>query len=127
MTPDQFRADFPEFSDPEQYPDSLIAFWQTVATSLVNTDRWGTLADLGLELATAHHLALAARDQASVDSGGLPGQMTGPTASKSVDKVSVGYDTAAATLTGAGFWALTRYGVQYVQLGRLNGAGGIQL
>ncbi|USE78842.1 DUF4054 domain-containing protein [Cupriavidus gilardii] len=123
----QFRQDFPEFSDTTKYPDAVVQFWLTVSVSLVNPCRWGVLTDQGIELCTAHHLVLAARDEQAVAVGGIPGQMTGPLSSKSVDKVSAGYDTGAATLDGAGFWALSSYGIRYLTLARMFGAGGIQL
>ncbi|WP_370639506.1 DUF4054 domain-containing protein [Cupriavidus sp. DB3] len=59
----QFRQDFPEFSDTTKYPDSAVQFWLTVSVSLVNPCRWGVLTDQGIELCTAHHLVLAARDE----------------------------------------------------------------
>jgi len=127
MDPDQFRADFPEFADVERYPNVLVQAWLTVAVSMVNATRWGPLTNLGLELFTAHHLVLSARDQMAAEVGGIPGELKGPTASKSVDKVSVGYDTSAATLTDAGFWNLTSYGVRFIGLGRMFGAGGLQV
>ncbi|MGA4275581.1 DUF4054 domain-containing protein [Ralstonia nicotianae] len=127
MTPDQFRADFPEFADKTKYPDSLVQMWLTVAASLVNPTRWMELTNLGLELVTAHHLALAQRDQAAAAVGGTPGEVKGPTTSKSVDKVSMSYDSGAATLTDAGFWNLTTYGVRFLTIARCMGAGGLQL
>lgn len=127
MTPSQFRQDFPEFADTTQYPDSSINFWLTVATQLVNPARWGVLTDQGIELCTAHHLVLAARDAQAAAVGGIPGQMTGPLSSKSVDKVSASYDTGAATVDDGGFWNLTSYGVRYLTLARTMGAGGFQL
>jgi hypothetical protein len=127
MTPAQFRTDFPEFASSSVYPDSLITLWSSVATQLVNAERWGTLTDIAIELCTAHHIALAARDQAASATGAIPGEMTGPVSAKSVDKVSVAYDTGAAALTNAGFWSLTTYGVRFLQLARMFGAGGIQV
>lgn len=127
VTPAQLRSDFPEFADTTKYPDSLIQTWLTVAASLVNADRWVELTDIGIELITAHHLVLSARDQAAAAVGGVPGIMTGPTASKSVDKVSTSYDTAAASLDGAGFWSLSSYGIRYLSLARMMGAGGLQI
>lgn len=127
ITPAQFRADFPEFTDAVRYPDSLIQMWLTVAASLVNGCRWMELTNIGIELVTAHHVVLAVRDQTSATVGGVPGEMTGPTASKSVDKVSKSYDTGAATLDDAGFWALTAYGIRYLSLARMMGAGGMQI
>jgi len=127
MTPEQFRADFPEFADPTKYSDASVEFWLTVSVSLVNPDRWGVLTDQGIELCTAHHLVLAARDQASASVGGIPGQVNGPQSSKAVDKVSASYDTGAATIDDAGMWNLTTYGVRFLTLARLMGAGGMQL
>lgn len=127
ITPSQLRSDFPEFADSTKYPDSLIQMWLTVAASLVNASRWMELTDIGIELVTAHHLVIALRDQTAAAVGGVPGEMTGPTASKSVDKVSKSYDTSAATLDNAGFWALSSYGIRYLGLARMMGAGGLQV
>lgn len=85
------------------------------------------MTDQGIELCTAHHLVLAARDEATAAIGGTPGQVTGPQSSKAVDKVSASYDTGAATIDDAGMWNLTTYGVRYLTLARLMGAGGMQL
>ncbi|AOZ06705.1 DUF4054 domain-containing protein [Cupriavidus malaysiensis] len=127
MTPEQFRADFPEFSDTTKYPNTLIQMWLTVATSLVNPVRWMELTNLGLALVTAHHLVLAQRDGATADVGGTPGEVKGPTSSKSVDKVSVSYDTGAVALSDAGFWNMTSYGIRFLNFARMIGAGGLQL
>ncbi|MFX5579020.1 DUF4054 domain-containing protein, partial [Acinetobacter baumannii] len=70
------------------YPDAQVTFWLTVAENLVNRVRWGGLADQGVELVTAHHRVLARRDELATSVGGVPGLMTGPQSSKSVDKVS---------------------------------------
>lgn len=127
MTPSDFRTYFPEFSDTTKYPDSQIDFWMTVAGSLVDPDRWGVLTDQGVSLVTAHHLAVASQDQAVASAGGTPGEVKGATASKSVDKVSVGYDTKSVTIDGAGFWNMSKYGIRYLTLARMFGAGGLQL
>ncbi|WP_104012189.1 DUF4054 domain-containing protein [Burkholderia anthinoferrum] len=123
----QFRQSFPEFNDTTTYPDSLVQFWMTVAVSLVNADRWGELTDLGIALVTAHHLALALKDQKTAAVGGVPGQVTGPQSSKAVDKVSASYDTAAVAIKDGGFWNATMYGVRYLSLAQMMGSGGIQL
>lgn len=78
-------------------------------------------------LFVAHHLTLDARDAAAVAAGGVPGELKGPAASKSVDKVSVSYDTKAVTFEDQAFWNLTRFGIQLYNLARLIGAGGVQL
>ena len=122
-----FRQHFPEFEDAGIYPDAQVTFWLTVAENLVNRVRWGGLADQGVELVTAHHMVLARRDELATSVGSVPGLMTGPQSRKSVDKVSASYDTGSATVDGAGFWNLTTYGVRYVSLARLFGAGGMQV
>lgn len=122
-----FRANFTEFSDAAKYPDTLVDLWLGVGASLVNSARWCAMYDMGLQLCTAHHLVLSSRDEAAAAVGGVPGELTGPTASKSVDKVSVSYDTGAAALTDAGFWNLTSYGVRFLTLARMMGSGGIQV
>ncbi|HDR8927233.1 DUF4054 domain-containing protein [Burkholderia vietnamiensis] len=127
MTPTDFRTNFPEFSDTTTYPDSLVQFWMTVAVSLVNADRWAELTDMGVALVTAHHLALAVKDQKMAAVGGAPGQVSGPQSSKSVDKVSASYDTAAVAIKDGGFWNATMYGVRYLSLAQMMGSGGIQL
>lgn len=127
MTPEQFRADFPEFADATKYSDASIDFQLIIATSLVNSCRWGVLTDQGIELCAAHFLVLARRDEATAEVGGIPGQVTGPQSSKAVDKVSTSYDTGAATIDDAGMWNLTTYGVRFLTLARMMGAGGMQL
>jgi hypothetical protein len=122
-----FRQDFPEFGDTGVYTDAQVTFWLTVAENLVNRERWGGLADQGVELVTSHHLVLARRDELASSVGGVPGLMTGPQSSKSVDKVSASFDTGSATVDGAGFWNLTTYGVRYASLAKLFGAGGLQV
>ncbi|MGI0509052.1 DUF4054 domain-containing protein [Burkholderia sp. ZZQ-2] len=123
----QFRQSFPEFNDTTTYPDSLVQFWMTVAVSLVNADRWGELTELGVALVTAHHLALALKDQKTAAVGGVPGQVTGPQSSKAVDKVSASYNTEAVAIKDGGFWNATMYGVRYLSMALMMGSGGMQL
>ncbi|MBU9403994.1 DUF4054 domain-containing protein [Burkholderia multivorans] len=127
MDVSQFRQSFPEFNDTTTYPDAFVQFWMTVAVSLVNADRWGDLTDMGIALVTAHHLALAVKDQKMAAVGGVPGQVSGPQSSKAVDKVSASYDTAAVAIKDGGFWNATMYGVRYLSLAMMMGAGGMQL
>jgi hypothetical protein len=122
-----FRVTLSEFADTTAHPDASITIWLTLAVNMVNECRWGALYNLGVYLVTAHNLVLGARDQATIPAGGIPGEMTGAIASKSVDKVSVSYDTNAATLANAGEWALTSYGTRFLRLSRQMGAGVIQL
>ncbi|WP_429498951.1 DUF4054 domain-containing protein [Robbsia andropogonis] len=122
-----FREQFPEFSDTSLYPDAWISPWLTVAVMLVNADRFGELTDYAVALVAAHHLVIASKDAKAAMAGGVPGAITGPTASKSVDKVSVSYDTSAVKLEDAGFWGMSSYGLRFFTLCNMFGAGGFQL
>ena len=123
----QFRSDYPEFQDTEAYPDSAVNYWLAFAYNFLNTRRWGQSIDLGAELMTAHNLTLEARAQAEALNGMPPGGQVGPLNSKSVDKVSAGYDTAAGTQEGGGHWNLTIYGTRFLRLARMFGAGPVQI
>jgi hypothetical protein len=123
----QFRADYPEFSSTTNFPSSGIQYWLNVAYELLNASRWGAQLDLGAELYVAHNIALEARAQKEALSGGIPGQQSGTVSSKSVDKVSVGYDTNAASEEGGGHWNLTIYGTRLYRLIKLMGAGPVYL
>ena len=102
MDASQFRQDFPEFADVTQYPNSAVDLWLSLGIKTLPADRWCDYLDVGLELFTAHNLALAAGNQLAAAVGGAPGQVKGPLTSKSVDKVSAGYDTGAITLQDGG-------------------------
>lgn len=122
----QLRLDFPEFASTAVYTDAVVQFWITVTTSLINQERWGVLSQQGQELAVAHYLVLAAKDEAAAAAGIPPGSV-GLVASKTVGPVSLGYDNGVATEEDGGFWNLTTYGLRYLRLARMMGAGGIQL
>lgn len=122
-----FRTSFPEFASTANYPDAQVQFWLDVAAKLLNPDRWYDLIDQGAMLFTAHHLVIQRRDLQGAAAGVIPGEIKGAIASKSVDKVSVSYANGTAMYQDAGFWNLTTYGLQYWNLVRMFGAGGIQL
>lgn len=121
------RQTLPEFTDPTKYPSGSIDFWLGLGAKLLPPDRWGDLLDQGLVLYTAHHLVIATRDQQAEEIGGIPGEVRGPQSAKSVDKVSMAFDTGAVTHAGAGFWNMTSYGIRFYNLVRIVGAGGLQL
>ncbi|MBC7074666.1 MAG: DUF4054 domain-containing protein [Syntrophomonadaceae bacterium] len=124
MTPAQFLAIFPEFASVNT---AIITFWLSVAANLINVARWGSLASQGQALLTAHYLVLASAN-ASAQTAGTPlGQVKGVLTAKAVDGVSVSMDSAAVTITGAGMYNATTYGVQWIQLARMMGAGGMQV
>jgi len=122
-----FRQHFPEFADTTVYPTGTIDFYLGIGRSLLNADRWGETLDYGLELFTAHHLAIVAKDRAAAAGGGAPGAMQGVLTSKTVDKVSASYDSASISLENGGFWNMTSYGLRFLRLARMMGAGGYQL
>lgn len=121
MTPTEFRAQFPEFTV-DKYSDQTVGVWITTAGHMMNAGRWASLLPYGTALYVAHHLA----SKMGLPGGGVASQ-GGAVASKSVDKVSVGYDTGASTVEGANHWNTTRYGVEYASLARMIGAGGLQI
>lgn len=123
----QFRADFPAFADTTVYPDTAFDFWYAIALRLMNAQLWAGLLNVGSELFVAHQLALEARAEAAAAAGGIPGESVGPLNSKSVDKVSMGYDTSAGIEPDAGHWNLTIYGTRYIRLVRMIGMGCVQI
>jgi len=124
-TPATFRVDFPEFSDTTTYPDSLINFWLGIGVVRLNPV-WGALLNQGLELFTAHFIAISALNQKSVAAGGIPGMQRGVISGEFAE-ISVTYDTASATLKDMGHWNLTIYGTQFQELANLVGMGPIQV
>lgn len=140
ITPTIFRQNFNAFADPGVFNDNMINLYLGVARNLLNDDRWGgnsdevldtsgnittmgTL-DYGICLATAHHLVLTARDNATARSDGMPGTVEGVRNAKSVDKVSVAYDSESVVIKGGDFWNMTQYGIRFLHLARMMGTGG---
>lgn len=124
-----FRASFPEFSDATAYPDSQINFWIGIAPLYLNpcvyTDQ-PTL-DFVTQLFIAHNITISKLNQFAAQVGGVPGALTGPTTSKTVDKVSYASAAQLVTLDNGGAWNLSQYGVQFLTIARMWGAGGRQL
>jgi hypothetical protein len=127
VTADSFRENYPAFANAETYTAEQIDYYLSLAVLLLNASRWSTLLDLGTSMFLAHNLVLEAKNKAAADNGAMPGGDVGPVNNKSVDKVSVGYDTAAGIQEGAGHWNLTNYGTRFIQLARMVGAGPIQV
>lgn len=125
ITVSQFRLDYPEFTDTTLYPDSQITYYLNLAGLLLNVCRWGNILNVGAELFVAHNIAIERQAQATAINGGVPGISSGPVSSKSVDKVSVSYDTQAGLETGAGHWNLTIYGTRFIRLAKMMGSGPI--
>lgn len=121
ITAAQFRLDFPEFADDAKYTAAMVEFWLRLAAVRLNAQRWVDLLDFGTELFVAHQLVLATKNLKTA------GVQVAPVSSKSVDKVSVSYDTSGVTLDNAGHWSSTNYGQQFWQLLQMAGAGGVQV
>lgn len=119
----EFRDLFPQFKSTAVYPDSVIQFRFNLAELLLNKVRFGKLIYYATHLYVSHYLVLYARDANAIEAG----IESGVVSSKSIDKVSVSYDTNSTLSTDAGFWNYTRYGQELYQLMILIGAGGIQL
>ena len=127
VTPVEFITNFPEFGNNAVYPLAQIQFWLNAAYQQVRAQVWQDQTDLGAQLFTAHYLVLAAQAAKAALTGGVPGQNTGAVNNRSVDKVSVGYDTANASVKDAGNWNLTTYGTRFKYFVNMFGAGGIQI
>lgn len=121
----QFRADFSEFGDAAVYPAGDITFWLNTGYLRLPSNVWKELLDIGVELFVAHNLAIERANKKAALNGGAPGQNVGPLNSKSVSKVSAGYDTAVGAVKDAGNYNLTNFGTRFMELVDIVGAQGI--
>ena len=126
-TSDQFRADFPEFSDKTRYPDPSVNFYLAQADNLLDQDRFGDQFVYLAELFTAHYTEIRGRRSVQAALGGVNSSGGGILTSKSVDKVSASYDVSGIINPDAGFWNNTDYGREFFWWWEMSGAGGRQL
>lgn len=128
-----FITAFPEFTSTAIYPTATINFWIPMAYDNLSQRRFKTTIppggsisqlDLAACLFVAHNVVLEAREARSAAAGQINGVVTGPTASKSVDKVSISY-TDGATIDGAGPYNGTTYGIRLYQMFKAVAAGGL--
>ena len=124
---DQFRLDFPEFTNTTTFPDAQIEFWNGVGIASLNEKRWGTLYSYGMELFVAHNIALSAINVRVANRGQIPIGAAGMVTNKNAGDVSVGYDTNNVKIEGAGNYNMTVYGRQFFQMVRILGVGGLQI
>lgn len=123
-----FRESMPMFADTDLYPTAQFNFYLNMGKKLLPESRWDDLLDEGLTFFVAHYLTLYLRSMDAVDiGGGDAGQVVGNETSKSVDGVSYSVDVSSVSLTDAGQWNQTTFGIQFLQLARMIGAGGVQL
>lgn len=126
VTSNTFRQHLPEFADQTDFPPSVVDYWISIAVGMLNASRWMNMLDHGIELYVAHQLTLEAKAMQTANNGGLPGTTPGIMNNKSVDKVSVGYDTSSVVELDAGHWNLSIYGLRFIRLARMFGAGPLQ-
>ena len=121
---DGFRTAFPEFADPEKYPDARIQFWLTLAQKMCDPSKWYDFYEEGAYLFAAHNLYLERERRLAGSAGGI-----GPVSSisKSVGDVSKSVSMSTGHYDDAGQWAATVYGQQYWDLMQMIGTGAIQL
>lgn len=127
VTVAQFRTDFPEFTA-ANFPDATVQRWLDVGGAMVRPERWQDMSPLGSELICAHMLTLFTMTGPGAAGGGGQGGglASGIVNSKSVSKVSIGYDTSSTAMEGAGPWNYTKYGEQFYWLMLMAGTGGYE-
>ncbi len=122
-----FRESMPMFADTDLYPTAQFNFYLNMGKKLLPESRWDDLLDEGLTFFVAHYLTLYLRSMDAVDIGGDAGHVVGNETSKSVDGVSYSVDVSSVSLADAGQWNQTTFGIQFLQLARMIGVGGVQL
>lgn len=118
-----FKEHFPELS---AATEEQISFWFKLAEKRFKPAVWKDLWDEGCELYVAHNLArlaVTAESQGAYEGASIDPQGS-VVASKSVEKVSISYDTSSSNIEGAGEWNSTRYGRQLYELMMIVGAAG---
>ena len=123
VTAASFRVNFPEFSDANKYTTPEIEFWLGLTLFLLSIERWGTALDYGIQLFVAHNLSLQFDSNAAAAYGQNPGKVVGNLTSGSVDKVSYSRDVSSAMDPKNGHWNLSTYGLRYIRLVMMIGAG----
>lgn len=122
-----FRKMFPAFADSSVYIDEHVQPMIDIGNSVLPYCRWGQYYLRGVGLFVAHNLALDRMTQLQAQRGGAPGFGIGLVSSKSVNGVSVSYDTGVGSLTDGADLNLTIFGLQLLRLARMVGAGPIQV
>jgi len=124
----QFRIDYPEFASDTKYPDSMITYWAGWADTMLNDKRWGSRKPYGVNLFVAHNIVLAATNRAlAATATGIPGTAFGRDASMGIGPLSVSTDVQSTAEPDGGNFNATFYGVQFIRLSRIIGAGGAQV
>lgn len=117
VTVEEFREAFPAFTE-EEFPQAAVHVRLLLAEKFFDKKIWPD-EDVRKHVAglyAAHYLTVTKE-----------GSALGAVSSKSVDGVSVSYDTGSSSEAGAGFWNATPYGRELYKLFRIFGAGAVQL
>lgn len=120
-----FRGVFTAFSNTTNYTTVEVEWWLQLALKLHNADRWGNLLDEGVYLFVAHNLSIEFNAKAAACAEQAPGAVVGTVTSGSVDRVSYSRDASAAMDPKNGHWNLSSYGLRWIRLSRMIGAGPI--
>lgn len=126
-TETDFRGTFPAFKDATKFPAPQVSFYLTMGYKLHNADRWGDCLDFGVMLWAAHNMTLDYESQRMIAAGQNPGTVRGAVTSMSADGVSWARDASSAMNPAAGHWNLSQYGLRWLNLMSLMGAGPLQI
>lgn len=127
FAPATFRQIFPEFADPIKAPDVKLNLLSQEALLEMDAVQWGTWLDVGCNYLTAHKLAVGLRRLKEARGGGVPGMVQGPLASKAVGEASASFDNSEVVVKGGGILNTTVYGLEFLRLQRMIGAGPLQV
>jgi uncharacterized protein DUF4054 len=125
--PTIFRQDFAEFGDFGQYSDARLNRLASLALRQMDACRWGEWLDDGTNLFVAHKLCLGDRNRRLAESGGNVGVVQGPLTAKAVGEASAAYDASMIQYENGGEMNMTTYGLEWLRLSRMVGAGPIQV
>ena len=130
-----FLKFFPNFFDTVNdgfiIPPDVIDFYIQFAHESVSIKRWGHQWKYGMSLFLAHFFTLYLQssfpENATTQEIVAAGQAKGIMSSKSVGDVSVSYDFGVATqgIENYGLFNTTSYGLQFANLAKLLGKGGM--
>lgn len=126
ITVASFRTAFPAYGDPTVYQDGQVQFYIDFAYQMLRSERWGSVIDQGASLFVAHFLSTDALAKAA-GIGGIPGTGVGVVDAGTIDKVTFGKNVDAIMEPDAGHWGMTVYGLQFIRIARMMGAGPIQV
>lgn len=136
ITASSFRIDFPAFADTTAYTDATINFWIATGSHLINQNLFGvppttitnpptSTYDIMMELFVAHNIIIERMILANPNAGA--GTAFGIVQSKSVDTLSISYDTKIGLDEKAGAYNLTLYGRRFWQLMQIYAKGPIHI